>query len=100
MRLGAASVLLCAALWHGVALAAAADPATAADAAAVADTANTEDAADTAAGQDPDLDLIPKASKPPGCPQFGLYTSAVTVCSDVQCLTVYSASNWQGVTVM
>jgi hypothetical protein len=72
MRLGAASALLCAALWHGVALATAdasaaaragdavaADPGAATDAVAAA-----ADQADPAAGQDPDLDLIPKAPKP------------------------------------
>jgi hypothetical protein len=42
MRLSAATALLCAALWHAVALA----------------------AADAAAGQDPDLDLIPKSAHP------------------------------------
>ena len=47
MRLGAASALLCAALWHGAALAA---------------------AADATGGQDPDLDLIPKTAQPPGAP--------------------------------
>jgi hypothetical protein len=81
MRTGAASALLCAALLHGVALAvaeasdalasdtpAAADPAAAPDAASAAGTANTADQADAAAGQDPDLDLIPKAPQPSGKP--------------------------------
>ena len=49
MRLSAAIALLCAALWHGVALAAA-------------------DAADAPVGQDPDLELIPKAVQPSGTP--------------------------------
>ena len=47
MRLSAATALLCATLWHGVALA----------------------AADAAVGQDPDLELIPKAAEPADIPE-------------------------------
>ena len=67
MRLGAASALLCAVLWHGTALAEA-DASAVADAASAVDTANTADAADPEAGQDPDIDLIPKAPQPSGTP--------------------------------
>lgn len=81
MRLAVASALLCAALWHSVALAegdpaTAPDPGTVADLAAVADPAAATDLATTAdpanatAGQDrdPDLDLIPKAPQPSATP--------------------------------
>jgi hypothetical protein len=61
MRTGAASALLCAALWHGVALAAA-------DRVAAADPAATVDSAVAAAAQDPDLDLIPKTAQPSRAP--------------------------------
>jgi hypothetical protein len=57
MRIGAASALLCAVLWNGVALAAA-------DASPAASAGNEVAAADTAATQDPDLQLIPKAAQP------------------------------------